>query len=64
MCDGYFSASATMGIEENVTKQLIASMTNALPAWAELINNSFLSKDMKEAYLKLIEKRITALSND
>ena len=64
MCEGYFSASATMGIEENVTMQLIASMKNALPAWAELINNSFLSKDMKEAYLELIDKRIKALSND
>ena len=57
-------ASATMGIEENVTMQLIASMKNALPAWSELINNSFLSKDMKEAYLELIDKRIKALSKD
>lgn len=31
-------------------------------AWAELINNSFLSEDMKEAYLGLIDKRIKALS--
>ena len=60
----FLKASATMGIEENVTMQLIASMKNALPAWAELINISFLSKDMKEAYLELIDKRIKALSND
>ena len=60
----FLKASATMGIEENITMQLIASMKNALPAWAELINNSFLSKDMKEAYLELIDKRIKALSND
>ena len=60
----FLKASATMGIEENVTMQLIASMKNALPAWVELINNSFLSKDMKEAYLELIDKRIKALSND
>ena len=60
----FLKASATMGIEENVTMQLIASMKNALPAWAELINNSFLSKDMKEAYLELIDKRIKDLSND
>ena len=60
----FLKASATMGIEENVTMQLIASMKNTLPAWAELINNSFLSKDMKEAYLELIDKRIKALSND
>ena len=60
----FLKASATMGIEENVTMQLIASMKNALPAWVELINNSFLSKDMKEAYLELIDKRIKALSNN
>ena len=60
----FLKASATMGIEKNVTMQLIASMKNALPVWAELINNSFLSKDMKEAYLELIDKRIKALSND
>ena len=60
----FLKASATMGIEENVTMQLIASMKNALPAWAELINNSFLSKDMKEAYLEHIDKRIKALSNN
>ena len=60
----FLKASATMGIEENVTMQLIASMKNALPAWEELINNSFLSKDMKDAYLELIDKRIKALSND
>ena len=60
----FLKASATMGIEENVTMQLIASMKNALPAWVELINNSFLSKDMKEAYLELIDKRIKALSKD
>lgn len=60
----FLKASATMGIEENVTMQLIASMKNALPAWVELINNSFLSKDMKEAYLELIDKRIKTLSND
>ena len=60
----FLKASATMGIEKNVTMQLIASMKNALPAWTELINNSFLSKDMKEAYLELIDKRIKALSND
>ena len=53
-----------MGIEENVTMQLIASMKNALPAWVQLINNSFLSKDMKEAYLELIDKRMKVLSND
>lgn len=58
----FLKASATMGIDENVTMQLIASMKNALPAWTELINNSFLCEEMKAAYLALIDKRIIALS--
>ena len=58
----FLKASASMGIEEGVTMQLIASLKNALPAWTELINNSFLSEEMKEAYLELINKRIKALS--
>lgn len=51
-----------MGIEERVTMQLIVNMKNALPVWTELINNSFLSDEMKSAYLKLINKRLESLS--
>lgn len=58
----FLKASASMGIDENVTMQLISSMMSVLPAWTELINNSFLSEEMKEAYLELINKRIKALS--
>lgn len=58
----FLKASATMGIEENVTMQLIASMKNALPAWTELISNSFLDEELKVAYLAVIDERIKALS--
>lgn len=58
----FLKASASMGIEEGVTMQLIASLKNALPAWTELIGNSFLSDEMKEAYLALINRRIKVLS--
>lgn len=58
----FLKASATMGIEERVTMQLIVNMKNALPVWTELINNSFLSDEMKSAYLKLINKRLESLS--
>lgn len=57
----FLKASATMGIEENVTMQLIANMKKALPVWTELINDSFLSKEMKEAYLAIIDKRMKML---
>lgn len=58
----FLKASASMGIEEGVAMQLIASLKNALPAWTELIGNSFLSDEMKEAYLALINRRIKVLS--
>lgn len=58
----FLKASASMGIAEGVTMQLIASLKNALPAWTELIGNSFLSDEMKEAYLALINRRIKVLS--
>lgn len=58
----FLKASATMGIEERITIQLIVNMKNALPAWTELISNSFLSEEMKSAYLKLINKRLETLS--
>lgn len=57
----FLKASATMGIEERVTLQLIDSFHKALPAWKELIENSFLSKEMQEAYIWLIEKRLNVL---
>lgn len=58
----FLKASATIGIEEHITMQLIANLKKALPMWTELINNSFMSIDMKTAYLALINQRIEALS--
>lgn len=57
----FLKSATTMGIDQNITMQLIANMKNALPIWTELINNSFLSKEMKKSYLELINKRISAL---
>lgn len=57
----FLKSATTMGIEQNITMQLITNMKNALPIWTELINNSFLSKEMKKSYLELINKRISAL---
>lgn len=57
----FLKASVTMGVDEKVTMQLITNMKNVIPAWTELINNSFLGEEMKEAYLALINNRIKAL---
>lgn len=57
----FLKASATMGIEERVTLQLIDNMRKALPLWEDLINASFLSEEKKEVYLTLIYKRVQVL---
>ncbi len=54
----FLKASSTMGIEERVTLQLIENMLKAYPTWKELIEMSFLSDDMKEAYLELLNTRL------
>lgn len=57
----FLKASVSMGIEERITSQLIDSMRNALPMWTELIKSSFLSYEMQEAYINLINCRLKAL---
>lgn len=60
----FLKASTTMGIEGRVTLRLIDSMQKAMPAWIELINNSFLSDEMKQSYIDLINRRMALLSRD
>lgn len=58
----FLKASATMCIEERITLQLIASMKSVIPVWTELIKNSFLSENMKSAYIAVINDRMQVLS--
>lgn len=58
----FLKASATMGIEERVTLQLIENMRKTLPVWEGMINSSFLSQDLKYAYQSLINARLQRLS--
>ena len=50
-----------MGLEENVIQRLIADLHKTLPKWQTIIHNSFLSKEMKEAYGDLIVSRLARL---
>ncbi len=50
-----------MGLEENVVLRLIASLQKMLPKWQTLIQQSFLSEDMKRAYIDLITSRLARL---
>ena len=58
----FLKASDTMGIEHRVTLGLINGLRNAMPAWIDLINNSFLSDEMKQNYLDLISRRMDVLT--
>lgn len=58
----FLKASDTMGIEQRVTLGLINGLRNAMPAWIDLINNSFLSDEMKQSYLDLISRRMDVLT--
>lgn len=58
----FLKASDTMGIEQRVTLGLINGLRDAMPAWIDLINNSFLSDEMKQSYLDLISRRMDVLT--
>ena len=57
----FLNAAKTMGLEENVVLRLIASFNKAIPKWQALIRDSFLSEDMKSAYLELVTSRLARL---
>jgi len=48
-------------LTEKVIDKVLDSITNAIPKWREEIGNSFLSPDMKEKYIDLIDARLERL---
>lgn len=57
----FLSAAKTMGLEENVVQRLITSLHKALPKWQQLIQESFLSEEQKQAYEEFIVSRLDRL---
>ena len=57
----FMKAAKTMGLEENVVQRLIAGLHKALPKWQQLIQESFLSVEQKQAYEELIVSRLDRL---
>jgi serine/threonine-protein kinase HipA len=55
--DDFNKAFNTMGLEEKQQKNIFKKMEKALPKWCEFIELSFLSREMKGAYVKLLEER-------
>lgn len=60
----FLKASDTMGIEHRITLGLIDKLRNAVPDWIDLINCSFLSNEMKQNYINLINKRMETLTKN
>ncbi len=58
------TAAKTMGLEKNVVQRLITSFHKALPKWQQLIQDSFLSEENKQAYAELIASRLDRLKVD
>ena len=59
--DDFLNAAKTMGLEENVVQRLITSLYKALPKWQQLIQESFLSEEKKQAYEEFIVSRLNRL---
>lgn len=59
--DDFLKAAKTMGLEEKVVLSLIDGLKKALPKWQFLIQNSFLSEEIRNAYEALILSRLSRL---
>jgi serine/threonine-protein kinase HipA len=50
-----------LGMNEQIINQTLNSIIEKFERWNELINKSFLSEEMKEKYLELLDKRRNAI---
>ena len=60
----WVNAAKTMGLEENVVQRLVAGLHKSLPKWQQLIKDSFLSEDQKQAYEELVIARLDRLKTE
>ena len=51
------TAALNSGLEQKVIENIFAKFQKTIPKWDLLIDNSFLSNEMKENYKNLIQKR-------
>lgn len=57
----FIKAAEAIGIDEITVNKLIAKYTKQVPAMVQLIKDSFLNEELKEAYIALIKERIERL---
>ena len=60
----FLNIAETMGLEKNVVQRLIAGLHKTLPKWQQLIKDSFLSKEQKQAYEELMVDRLNRLKTE
>lgn len=46
------------GLSDTQANNIIRRITSAAPAWRQLIEDSFLSRPMKDSYLHLLKRRL------
>ena len=57
----FVTAASTMGLENRIVLRLVENMYNSLPKWTQLIDESFLSDEMKSNYMQMITSRLERL---
>ncbi len=57
----FLNAAKTMGLEEKVVQRLITGLHKTLPRWQQLIKESFLSEERKQAYEAIVVARLESL---
>ena len=60
----FLNAAKTGGGEEKVVQRLMAGLHKALPQWQQLIKDSFLSEEQKQAYEELVIARLNRLKTE
>ncbi|MBR6320317.1 MAG: HipA domain-containing protein [Prevotella sp.] len=60
----FLNVANTMGLEKNVVQRLIAGLHKTLPKWQQLIKDSFLSEEQKQAYEELMVDRLNRLKTE
>ncbi len=60
--EDFIKAATTLGIENVIVERLINKYIRLLPKFEAVIQNSFLSAELKEKYSELLEERLARLS--
>lgn len=58
----FIASGQMMGVEQKTVERLIQKYERLLPKMCELINGSFISEELKNKYIELIDERIKRIS--